>query len=55
MQQIKLGQGGKSFHIQKGKIFHDWQEFQWKKIEIDMLKIKSSNHQFMDLGLVFLT
>ena len=23
VQQIKLGQGGKSFHVQKGKILHD--------------------------------
>ena len=44
MQQIKLGQGGKSFHVQQGNIFHNWQGFHGKKIEKDMLKIKSSKH-----------
>ena len=38
MQQIKLGQGGKSFLIQKGKILHDWQWFHGKKIEIDIIE-----------------
>ena len=38
VQQIKLGQGGKSFLIQKGKILHDWQGFQWQKIEIDIIE-----------------
>ena len=52
VQQIILGQAGKSFHIQGDKIIHIWQDFNEKRLKNIWWKSKIQNINSWTYGLV---